>query len=36
MKKITFWDIIEKTLETVKEPLSAKEIWEKANQTGIT
>lgn len=36
MKKVTFWDIIEKTLETVKEPLSAKEIWEKANQTGIT
>jgi len=32
MSKTTFWDIIEKTLEKVGTPLSAKEIWEKANE----
>lgn len=34
MSKTTFWDIIEKTLEKVGIPLSAKEIWEKANELG--
>lgn len=34
MSKTTFWDIIEKTLEKVGTPLSAKEIWEKANELG--
>ena len=34
MAKTTFWDIIEKTLEQVGTPLSAKEIWEKANELG--
>jgi hypothetical protein len=34
-KNITFWDIIEKTLETVKEPLSPKEIWEKTVELKI-
>lgn len=34
MSKTTFWDIIEKTLEKVGLPLSAKEIWEKANELG--
>ncbi|MGC4100792.1 HTH domain-containing protein [Ferruginibacter sp.] len=36
MKKLTFWSIIEKTLETANEPLSPKEIWEKANSYKIT
>ena len=31
MPKTTFWDIIERTIEKAGEPLSAKEIWEKAN-----
>lgn len=30
----TFWDVIEKTIEKVGTPLSAKEIWEKANELG--
>ena len=36
MKKITFWDIIEETLKKVKKPLSSKEIWDNANDLGIT
>jgi len=32
MAKTNFWDVIEKTLEVVGEPLTAKEIWEKANE----
>jgi hypothetical protein len=35
MAKTTFWDVIEKTIEKVGTPLSAKEIWEKANELGI-
>lgn len=35
MAKITFWDIIEKTLRQVKKPLSPREIWDKANELGI-
>jgi hypothetical protein len=34
MAKTTFWDIIEKTIEKVGTPLSAKEIWDKANEVG--
>lgn len=34
MAKTTFWDLIEKTIEKVGTPLSAKEIWLKANQLG--
>lgn len=34
MAKTTFWDIIEKTIENVGTPLSAKEIWDKANELG--
>ncbi|MCX7735700.1 MAG: HTH domain-containing protein [Candidatus Kapabacteria bacterium] len=34
MAKTSFWDIIEKTIEKVGTPLSAKEIWEKANELG--
>ncbi|MBN2236577.1 MAG: hypothetical protein JW729_03400, partial [Bacteroidales bacterium] len=34
MAKTTFWDIIERTIEKVGTPLSAKEIWEKANELG--
>ena len=34
MSKTTFWDVIERTLEKVGTPLSAKEIWEKANELG--
>ncbi|MCX8020479.1 MAG: HTH domain-containing protein [Chitinophagaceae bacterium] len=34
MSKTTFWDVIEKTLEKVGTPLSAKEIWDKANELG--
>lgn len=30
--KITFWDVIEKTIEKVGTPLSAREIWDKANE----
>ncbi|MCD4695726.1 MAG: hypothetical protein K8S16_05735 [Bacteroidales bacterium] len=33
-EKTTFWDIIERTIEKVGTPLSAKEIWEKANELG--
>jgi hypothetical protein len=32
MSKTTFWDVIERTIEKVGSPLSAKEIWEKANE----
>jgi hypothetical protein len=32
MAKTTFWDIIERTIEKVGTPLSAKEIWDKANE----
>ena len=32
MSKTTFWDIIQRTIEKVGTPLSAKEIWEKANE----
>ncbi len=34
MAKTTFWDIIEKTIDKVGTPLSAKEIWEKAMEVG--
>lgn len=34
MAKTTFWDLIERTIEKVGTPLSAKEIWEKANELG--
>jgi len=34
MAKTTFWDIIERTIEKVGTPLSAKEVWEKANEIG--
>lgn len=34
MAKTTFWDVIEKTIEKVGIPLSAKEIWDKANELG--
>ena len=34
MAKTTFWDVIEKTIEKVGTPLSAKEIWDKANKLG--
>ena len=34
MAKTTFWDIIERTIDKVGTPLSAKEIWEKANEIG--
>ncbi|MBE0639173.1 MAG: HrgA protein [Bacteroidales bacterium] len=34
MAKTTFWDVIEKTVEKVGTPLSAKEIWDKANELG--
>lgn len=36
MAKSTFWDIIEETLRQVKRPLSTREIWDKANELGIT
>ena len=36
MSKVTFWDLIDKTLEKVGTPLSAKEIWDKANELKIT
>lgn len=35
MAKTTFWDVIEKTIEKVGTPLSAKEIWDKANEFGM-
>lgn len=34
MGKTTFWDIIERTIEKVGTPLSAREIWDKANEIG--
>lgn len=34
MAKTTFWDIIERTIEKAGTPLSAKEIWDKANELG--
>jgi hypothetical protein len=34
MAKTTFWDVIEKTIEKIGTPLSAKEIWDKANEIG--
>lgn len=34
MAKTTFWDIIERTIEKAATPLSAKEIWDKANELG--
>jgi uncharacterized protein len=34
MAKTTFWDIIELTIEKIATPLSAKEIWDKANELG--
>jgi hypothetical protein len=34
MAKTTFWDIIERTIEKVGTPLSAQEIWDKANELG--
>lgn len=34
MAKTTFWDIIERTIEKVGTPLSAKEIWDKSNEIG--
>jgi len=34
MAKTTLWDVIEKTIEKVRTPLSAKEIWDKANELG--
>src|SRR5437773_305660 len=34
MAKTTFWDIIERTIDKAGTPLSAKEIWDKANQLG--
>lgn len=34
MAKTTFWDVIAKTIEKVGTPLSAKEIWDKANELG--
>jgi len=34
MAKTTFWDVIKKTIEKVGTPLSAKEIWDKANELG--
>ncbi|HRG48627.1 MAG TPA: HTH domain-containing protein [Leptospiraceae bacterium] len=34
MPKTTFWDIIERTIEKTGTPLSAKEIWDKANELG--
>jgi hypothetical protein len=34
MARTSFWNLIEDTLEKVGKPLSAKEIWERANQLG--
>lgn len=34
MAKTTFWDIIEQTIKKVGKPLSAKEVWDKANEIG--
>ncbi|MDA3779915.1 MAG: HTH domain-containing protein [Bacteroidales bacterium] len=35
MARITFWDIIKRTIKEVKTPLSPKEIWDKANELGL-
>jgi uncharacterized protein len=35
MAKTTFWDVIERTLEKVGTPLSAKNIWVKANELDL-
>lgn len=35
MAKTTFWDVIEKTIEKVGTPLSAKEVWDKAIELGM-
>lgn len=32
---MTFWDLIDRTFDQVKAPLSPKEIWERANELGI-
>jgi len=34
MAKTTWWNVIEQTIEKAGTPLSAKEIWEKANELG--
>ena len=36
MNKKTWWDIIDQTIEKVGTPLSPEEIWNKANELGIT
>ena len=35
MSKTTFWDIIIRTLEAVKTPLTPQEIWQKANELDL-
>lgn len=35
MSKTTFWDIIIRTLEAVKTPLTPQEIWKKANELNL-
>lgn len=35
MSKTTFWDIIIRTLEVVKAPLTPQEIWQKANELNL-
>ena len=35
MAKMTFWDLIDATFVKVKQPLSSKEIWTKAEELGI-
>lgn len=32
MSKMTFWDIIEITLDTVKQPMTPRDIWENAKK----
>ncbi len=34
MAKTSWWDVIERTLEKSTEPLSAMEIWQRANEWG--
>jgi uncharacterized protein len=34
MEKNTFWEVILRTLDKIRTPLSPKEIWEKANEVG--
>jgi len=34
MGKVTFWDVIESTIERAGLPLSAREIWDKAQELG--